>query len=206
MKELINYEDPVVKDILEKGMEKSARSLGVMINCEIGVKDMQIKQADEYAIDMIFGKEGKEDDVLILKTELVGPVGGINYMFLSKSDVQAIKQSTFTDEISEEDSTQLTIEFLKEIENVLAAATITEIANRFQIDMFGDVPKIQAVLSTEVDNVVKAEVSALLPKLQLKCNFSIDNIGISPDVIWMFNDAFIQRAGSISSPTVDLCE
>ena len=185
------------RDILEVGLAKSAQSLSVMINSHVELTPLEISLVGKELNDFL---SHPEMNTLILKTELVGPVGGINYMLLSKSAVTAICQKCFNDEFSEEDIKNLTIEFLKEVENVLAAATISEIADRFQVDMYGDVPKIQAVESSKVINVIDSETLNMNPHLQLRCELVIPELSISMNVIWVFDSNFL----SMVDATTDL--
>lgn len=143
--------------------------------------------------------ESKEEKIVLLKTEVVGALAGINYLILTKDEVEKLRGNSFIGELEEESSNQMTVEFLKEIENVLAAATISCFADCFKLDMFGDVPKIQAIASNQIDQVINHEIGGLNAKVLIRSKVSMPDLGIEPDLIWFFNGAFVDRVLLLNS-------
>lgn len=185
----VDTENSFIRDTLTKGLSKSARSLSSMVNSQVSVQDVEFSFSYDFDQDFVshYTKMGLQ--VLMLKTELVGMVGGINYVLFTKEEAKSMCNATLG--VGGDDNTiDFVIEFLKEVENVLAAGTITEIANRLSIEMYGDVPKIQAVSPTHILDIIHNETRTLTPKIYVKGTFNVPGLGVSPTIIWLFSQSF----------------
>lgn len=185
----IAHIDAFTLETVSKGINRSAVSMSSLLNHDVKVVSVNVTENLER-VAQSFRDSITEDSVLLLKTELVGPVAGINYVVLTKSDVTTICNNVFGPELADENSPQFVIEFLKEIENVLAASAITEIADTLQLDMYGDVPKIQATSLSRIHEVIFNETQSLYPKVLIGSDFHIPSLKISPKVFWFFGEAF----------------
>lgn len=181
------------KYILEYGAEKTARALASMLKHEVSATMIELHQYKDWCTLSHSVENTKDDHVILLKTELVGQVKGINYFLLSKNEMNVIGKSCVDQELINNEFGTFLVEFLKEIENVLAAATISEIADRLKLGLFGDVPNIEAVPSRNVSKVMFQEVSAIRPDLVFQCRLLVPELGISPDFLWFFDTSFSRR-------------
>lgn len=191
-------EEHKARHVLEYGVEKTASAFAAMINKEVSPVRVALERYDHWKGYEYSPNSGSH--MVLLKTELVGAISGINYFILSQSEMITICNKCMAEDFLASDKDGLgnaKIEFLKEIENVLAAATISEIADKFKIDLFGDVPKIQAVGAEMVDQMIRKEAAALDPKLVLHCNLHIPELGMSPDFLWLFDTKFINQLAHI---------
>lgn len=185
-----------VRFLLEYGLEQTAKALSTMINHEVRAVQVALESYEHWMARGLEHKRELKDHVVILKTELVGGVSGINYFLLTKAEMKRIGAECLAKELAEGKGALL-IEFLKEIENVLAAATISEMADKLRIDLFGDVPKIQAVYANEVDQVICREVAPLKPALVMQCQMHIPKLGLSPDFLWLFDASLLNILGQL---------
>ena len=175
------------KEIISSGLKRSARSLSTMFNSQIAVEDIVINTSEVQEIENDVSQTLLNRAYILLKTEVIGPVEGINYALLTKEEVITIQEKTIEEELTENEPIDFMIEFLKEVENVLAAATLTELADVLKINIYGDVPKIQALDASQVKNVIGRETSDFKSYTSACCTFSAPDLGISPKIIWVFN-------------------
>lgn len=190
MSSAIEIESNIMK-LMDESLNRTSRSITGFLQTHTVIHDTKYS-----FIDIDFSKyyhDTNEDKIVLLKTEVVGALAGINYLILTKDQIDKLRGNSFIDELEDEDSNQMTVEFLKEIENVLAATTISCFADSFKLDMFGDVPKIQAVASDQIDYTINHEIGGLNSKVLIKSKISMPDLGIEPDLIWFFNGAFVDR-------------
>ncbi|GAB4247635.1 MAG: hypothetical protein Tsb0034_26900 [Ekhidna sp.] len=180
--------DSMTSDILSTGLSSSAVSLSSLINHDVNIQEMGT--ADNPGEVATTTDRHSNESILILKTELIGPIMGINYLLLTKPEVTTICDHVFGEELADENNSQFVIEFLKELENVLAASTITAISDALNVDMYGDVPKIQAAPYTEVPRIIDQETGKISPRVVLHADFHVPGINVSPRVLWFFNRSF----------------
>ncbi|MCV9385200.1 hypothetical protein [Reichenbachiella ulvae] len=180
-----------IKTVINDSLNKTASSISAFLQSHATIVDttytfLEIEPSGYYSKQ----EEGK---VVVLKTEVVGALSGINYVMLTKKEIENLCANSFIGDMEGEDSNQMKIEFLKEIENVLAAATISCFADCFRLDMFGDVPKIQAVHADHIDGLINNETGSLKAKILVKSKLNMPDLAIQPELLWFFNGAFVDK-------------
>ncbi|MDH5397752.1 MAG: hypothetical protein OEX02_06385 [Cyclobacteriaceae bacterium] len=124
---------PSVVEFIGESLERSKKSLKMMVRQEIGLKVESI-QPLRYE-EQIFLNEQKND--VVVTTEIIGDMKGKSYFFMDKETAVEfhdilMKRMRKTD-ISEK-------AILKEIDNIISASAISVIANHMKNDIYGDVP------------------------------------------------------------------
>lgn len=191
---------PELRTAVEHSIIRSARCLSELINNKVYIADLSVTNTpwDNYL--QSFSDSGARK-VVVLKTEIVGTIAGINYSVFTSEEVRLLCRQVLNQEPGMEESGEFIIGFLKEIENVLAAAVITEIADRSKAMIYGDVPKLQAIALHQVPELIRDEVNPILPKTHVSCTFQIPSLAISPRIFWFFNEAL---SAGISSSTSNM--
>tara|TARA_B100001245_G_C22646272_1_gene317526 strand:+ start:17 stop:610 length:594 start_codon:yes stop_codon:yes gene_type:complete len=181
--ELIN-----ARAILEGSIIRSAQCFSEMINSRVHIEDLSIV-FDSAMLNLSNQNHGEGS--ILLKTEIAGAIGGINYAIYSKEEVKLLCGQVLDGNLEKSQYYEFMIGFLKEVENVLAAAVVTEIANHLDEPIFGDVPKIEAVSVDGIMEVIEKETGPLKPNTVISCGFSIPSVNISPRIVWFFNDSLV---------------
>ena len=181
--ELIN-----ARAILEGSIIRSAQCFSEMINSRVHIEDLSIV-FDSAMLNLSSQNQGEGS--VLLKTEIVGAIGGINYAIYGKEEVKLLCGQVLDGNLEKTQYYEFMIGFLKEVENVLAAAMVTEIANHLDEPIFGDVPKIEAVSADGVMEIIERETGTLNPNTVISCGFSIPSVNISPKILWFFNDSLV---------------
>lgn len=187
------------RTILESSIIRSAQCMSEMINTKVHIEDLNIVFHSAMH-DSI--RDSQETGSVLLKTEIVGPIGGINYAVFSKEEVKLLCGQVLDGDMEREQYQVFMIGFLKELENILAAAVISELANQLDEPIFGDVPKIEAIKGNGVTSVINREVAALVPDTVVSCEFRIPTVKIAPRIIWFFNESLAHGVHKIQAKEV----
>lgn len=189
MKKINSKLENDVLEVLGSGIDKTVGSLGVMIDQEVEIMEIELKRDPSFLIE----NTTDSDEIILLRTQLVGEVAGLNYFLISKEEAKTISDAIFSEELDDGSHLEeLTTEFLKEVENVMAAATISELADKLDLSMFGDVPRMQSLSLREISEIMSAESNQFGTALQLNCKLSVPGLQIYPVYVWLFNKSFLK--------------
>ncbi|WP_422359603.1 hypothetical protein [Reichenbachiella sp.] len=192
-----------VLEVLTSGIDKTAGSLGVMIDQDVEIMEIELKQDPSFLLNP---EGGSKENMILLRTQLIGDVAGLNYFLISEKEAKAISGAIFSNEFEGEvaDLKELMTEFLKEVENVMAAATISELADKLDMSMFGDVPRIQSLSLKEISEIMNTESNQFGTAVQLNCRLSVPGLQIYPVYVWLFNKSFLDTIeGKKSEETIE---
>ena len=135
------------------------------------------------------------------KTELKGQLKGTSHLIFSEDEVTKIYKACLPPNIINDDSAEskmMKMGFLSEIDNMVAAAVITEFSNFLGLDLFGHVPSLQVMSSREVNEFLEKESGEFDSVIHFKANFHGIELNISPDFIWIFQDKFVERIKEVA--------
>lgn len=142
-----------------------------------------------------FGTKGL-NNVSLIKTELMGELKGSCFLVFSESDVEKINKACLPAEILSQDTAEskmMIMGFLTEIDNMVAAAVITEFANFLGVDIYGNVPSLHVMHQDKVNSFLADETTSFDSVIHFKAIFQGDELDISPDFIWIFNEKFMDK-------------
>lgn len=136
------------------------------------------------------------DNVSLIKTELMGELKGSCFLVFSESDVEKINKACLPADILNDDSAEskmMILGFLTEIDNMVAAAVITEFANFLGVDIYGNVPSLHVLNKNKVNEFLANETTSFDSVIHFKAIFKGEELDISPDFIWIFNEKFMDK-------------
>ena len=180
------------KELLSAALDHSAESFAYMTDVQAQIIDTTFERSDLSKINLI-----GHGQILLLKTELVGTISGINYFILTQNEVKTLCNHCFEHELLEAKAQSMAIEFLKEIENVTAAAAVSIIAERLDTELFGDVPKIHAVEGGLARYTLEHELNKLDADAMLLSKIHIPELGIAPQILWFFGKNLGRQLASV---------
>ena len=141
------------------------------------------------------GKAGNSN-VSLIKTELKGELKGSCYLVFTEEDVDRINKACLPEKILKDNSSEskmMKMGFLTEIDNMVAAAVITEFANILGVDIYGDVPSLHVMGYEKVKEYLNQETTQFDSIIHFKAIFHGEELNISPDFIWIFNEKFMDK-------------
>ncbi|MEL6558228.1 MAG: hypothetical protein AAFQ94_08595 [Bacteroidota bacterium] len=140
-------------------------------------------------------------NVHLLKTGLMGDLKGSCYLIFTAEEVEKINKACLPEAVLKDDSDQakmMKMGFLTEIDNMVAAAVITEFANFLGLELFGMVPSLHVVKSLEVNNYLSEESEQFDTVIHFKAVFHGQELDITPHFVWMVQKEFMNKIKEIS--------
>ncbi|MEP4002539.1 MAG: hypothetical protein ABJM12_19170 [Ekhidna sp.] len=135
-------------------------------------------------------------DVHLIKTELMGELKGTSHLIFSEKEVSKLYEACLPEKIAKDDSNESTIMklgFLTEIDNMVSAAVITEFSNFLDAEIYGNVPSLKVLKATELNEFITKESSEFESIIHFKAVFHGKELDICPDFIWVFHNKFVDK-------------
>lgn len=201
MREKMNAkEEKVATRLINYGLQKAASSLEQVLNSPISIKAIDFAIVDVKDVPKFHSKSGP--DTYVLTTKLVGSLNGICHMILSKSEVGKVHAACLPENIIQSDSDEhkmLKRELLTEIDNIVAAAAITQFSDFLKLSMFGGVPGLQITHADKVDDYIRSESNDLDALIHFKAYIHGPELDIIPDFVWLIEEKFMEKVRELAS-------
>lgn len=193
LKSFESDEMEVATKLIFDGLSMAKASMEMILQSPITLKKVSYgeKVGDSPVIDY-----QSDQAVQVIKTELKGELRGTSHLIFSEEDVARVCAACLPPVVLESDSAQnqmMKTGFLTEIDNMVAAAVITEFANFLGVDIFGHVPSLQIMKAEEVNQYLANEATEFDSMVHFKALFHGDELNISPDFIWIFQNDLVDR-------------
>lgn len=173
----------------DKGFSNASASLKELVKDEVRY---EVVQRGHYNLEdeEIGSEEYRRHDKAIkhlITTEIVGEMTGKSYLFLSDEEFNQITAS-IPHGSSDVDFKE---EFLKELDNIISAAVITELSNNLQKRMYGNVPVFVGKVNSKIEDAISDDFNDGNGALYINSiSFSFkNNPTITPLFIWVMNEA-----------------
>ncbi|MEM6831081.1 MAG: hypothetical protein AAF551_11255, partial [Bacteroidota bacterium] len=183
----------VATKLINGGLAMAKSSMEQILQSPITLEKVSFG-AEANDLSKIGGKESH--NVNLIKTELKGELKGSCYLVFSESDVDKINKACLPADILENDSPEskmMMMGFLTEIDNMVAAAVITEFANFLGVELFGNVPSLHVMAHDKVNDYLTNETTSYDSVIHFKAIFHGAELDISPDFIWIINEKFVDK-------------
>lgn len=128
----------LLEEILIKGYNRAAKSFSTMIGSEVRIENKRVEVVnDRSSVNVALNKP---DSHVMIVTSIIGALKGESYLLLTADEEHAIcdmsrkafgGSGTIQNEL-----------VLKEIDNIISAAVITEFSNALSLRIYGDVPHL----------------------------------------------------------------
>lgn len=184
----------VATKLIFDGLSMAKASMEMILQSPIALKKIDFGNQEEEMVPA-YTTLG-EAETHTIKTELKGQLKGSCYLIFSQDDVEKITKACLPPSILNEDTPEnkmMKMGFLTEIDNMVAAAVITEFSNFLSLEIFGDVPSLHIIKANEIDNYLDSESSTYDSRLHFKAIFHGKELDISPDFIWVINEKFLEK-------------
>lgn len=180
---------PVAEEIFLKGYKKASQSFSSLSGDQVSIKNFELHFGE--APDLL-RKIIKTKKPSILITDIIGEAKGRSYLVFNEKDTQVVPEMLIQKMKSLQSNPDFAEIILKEVDNMVSAAVITEFSNQLKLKIYGDVPKI--IFPEQVNkNWLEAEIEHNQNMFAiLSCaNFAFEgNIKISPFFIWILDKEF----------------
>ncbi|MGL1887063.1 MAG: hypothetical protein OCD76_11175 [Reichenbachiella sp.] len=197
--DLTDKEKSVAERLMKFGLAKGALSLEMMVGSPVVMKSIDLGIP---SVDGIHQYTKKEDQKLyLLKTDLVGDLKGFCHLIFSDEDVHKIQSKCLPEDIMAGNNSQsrlMKLEFMTEIDNMVAGAVVTQLANYLNLEVYGNVPILTTMQANEVNTHIDAESQDASAGSILKTVFHLPELNVFAEFIWLFQDKFIELISDFS--------
>lgn len=194
---LTEREVEAINKLLKFGLSKAANAFQSVLGTNASLRS--IDASLERISDVPQYSTKTENKAHLLKTELVGDIKGLCHLILSDEEVQKIQNAGLPEEIlinNNPETRLMKLEFLTEIDNMVAGAVITQLSNFLDMEVYGNVPSLHVMHAEEVNKYIKAESSVYGSKVEFRAIFDIPQLGVHPEFVWLLQESFIEKVKS----------
>jgi len=180
-------------ELLTIGYEKAASSFAAMTKQQIRIKPTRIEIAGNSM--QFFKKLKKDDEIILLTTSIIGEHNGKSYLLFNEHEANEVYKKCMPYNKDESSRIMETEALLKELDNILSAAVITQFSNFMEATIFGDVPTIsrtnQAALKDKIIEDFETEGSDYFLVADTEFVFE-NNTQMCPQFIWKLTEGFME--------------
>lgn len=187
-------EENYIKETVEAGFKKAATAFSALAKKEVSMESLVIKYLEspnqlEHLLPIA-------DTLVVLTTDMIGELKGKSYLVLSEEESHKVvaacspmKLAPGTHELSEA--------LLLEVDNILSASVITEISNRLNLKIYGDIPHLRKSSTPEALELLKKDFLQYQNSQQelllvSSTHFHFKNeVHLRPQFIWKFNQGLL---------------
>jgi len=186
------------KSIINQGLASAAETLSFFMKEpivveQIGVNNLGIANKTPLKLECT----GKAH---LLTTEVVGDLEGFCCLVFTEKEAELLQKAALPAEIIND---PVMFEAMKdaillEVDNIIAAAVITQFANLLNRKMHGAVPELNTIDSSSFETVIQKRLDDQSHVINFKTNFSAKEKSFSPMFLWFMNKSFIDDIKKLS--------
>lgn len=124
-----------------------------------------------------------ESDIVVT-TEILGDVFGKSYLMISANEFESLTRGL---PVADDPSVDFRMEFIKELDNILSASVITELANNLSIKAYGHIPILESSGSRSIGKVIQDDFSPHTDSVYLTAIYFAfqSEPAITPRFLWV---------------------
>ena len=160
-----NYQikEDFIIQIMKKGLIRAAESFSNIIDKEVSLSKTSLVSLKNIRFK---DKENNEAPLYIITTQLIGSIHGKSFLILHQREFNEIVKL-----IGDQNNQEVKEGFLLEIDNIISATVISNLSNELSKEVYGDVPKLFMVKTSDVQNFIHQhtlEYSGLILQSELQ--------------------------------------
>ena len=176
----------------EAGFSNAARALSQIIQENVYCNSFhhaRNSSETDRLIDTAFIKPGNSQ--VLVTTEVFGEVSGKSYLLLDEQEFEILTNGITSGNSSH---TEIKIEFIKELDNILSAAVITKLSNHLGLKMYGNIPRWVGRLESGIVDLIRNDFNEENARAYISsAYFSLDAYPhVRPLFIWVMNGKILQ--------------
>lgn len=183
----------VASKLVFDGMSMAKKSMEQILQSPIKMEKIDWSNDD---VPLPKYQNSANQSVHVIRTNLIGELKGTSHLIFSEDEVTKVLRACLPANIVESNSPEskmMKMGFLTEMDNMMAAAVITEFSNFLGLEIYGHVPSLEVVKGSEINAFVEKEVGEFDAIVHFKAIFHGQELDISPDFIWIFQEEFVDK-------------
>jgi chemotaxis protein CheY-P-specific phosphatase CheC len=184
--------------IINQGLSSAAETLSFFMKEPIVVEQIGVNNlgiADKTPLKLQC--TGKAH---LLTTEVVGDLEGFCCLVFTEEEAKMLQEAALPPEVINDPVLFETMKdaILLEVDNIIAAAVITQFANLLKRKMHGSVPQLSSIDSSNFEAFIQERLDDQSHVINFKTNFSAKEKSFSPMFLWFMNKSFIDDIKRLS--------
>ncbi|UXP32070.1 hypothetical protein N6H18_17140 [Reichenbachiella agarivorans] len=195
IEQLQGKEHQIATNLIKEGLDCASLTLSSILKTPIAIKKIDYGY-DSFQAVMSKTRANASDNYYLLRTGLIGELKGVCHLIFTAEEIAKINETCLPaafQQSSSVEAAQLSEGFLTELDNIVAASVITQFSNYLDVDLFGHVPSLHIMPPSELEEYLGHEAEQFNNVVCFKANFIGEELDISPDFTWMFQDHFLNK-------------
>jgi chemotaxis protein CheY-P-specific phosphatase CheC len=189
--------------IARTGLEKAAESLTFFMKQAVRVNDSGFSMQPAAHLDDFPLRTGSS--IYLLITDVIGELPGVCCLVFTEEEANQLIHAALPTSVTS--NPQMMAEmgdaFLLEVDNIISASVVTQFSNHLKCRIHGGVPRMMKLNGDELRSFVKSKVYNDSFAINFKTSFLSDHINFSPEFLWLFDKAFIERIKIFSAASAE---
>ncbi|MGC3943077.1 MAG: hypothetical protein QM762_00830 [Chryseolinea sp.] len=180
----LNREERLMQ-IMGAGFERAARSFSTLVNKNVKITKCNSVKIQPGAGWSAFAEESGH--LYVLVTQIIGDVSGKSFLIFNEDESQEIFKAVNLRRSND----ALNEAFLMEIDNIISASVIAEMANALSLEIYGDVPSLVRMPASDLRSFVSKELGNDSSTSVIFCNTSFrfdERDTIHPQFVWSLSN------------------
>ena len=178
-------------EVINIGLAKAADSLSFFTQEKVLIRCNDLVISEFYEKEL-FSKSAVP--LTIVSTKIRGGMTGYCYLIFNQEEVEQLYQLSLP-ESAPNDPVQLEEmgkEILKEIDNIITAAVVTQFSNLLKVEMHGYVPELFSGSKEDVDSYIRNHAKNEKMILHFNTPLYSGEQNVSPEFLWCLDETFVE--------------
>ena len=197
MENLTEQEVNTAKEIIAQGLNKAAQSLSFFMKETITLKESDFSVSNEENISI--KNSSTAESLFVLTTELKGELKGICFLVFNAEEKDEICRVALPPEIFNNPDKLKNMQepLLLEVDNIISASVITQIANQLKQKIYGDVPKLSLLNPTQLKEIIIQHMKPNKLIIGFQTEFVSNKSHFHPEFFWILEPEFIDSVRKV---------
>ncbi|MDP2387407.1 MAG: hypothetical protein Q8M29_13610 [Bacteroidota bacterium] len=191
MKNLTIEETKAAKEIISQGLIKAAESLSFFMKEKIALSESDFTISNNENITL---KVNSVEELFVLVTEMKGEMRGTCFLVFNQEEKDEICKMALPPEIYHDSAKLCSMQepLLLEVDNIISASVITQIANQLKKKIYGDVPRLTLMSKDSLKKMILQQMEPNNFIIGFQTEFVSSKSHFHPEFFWILEPDFLK--------------
>jgi len=198
MKESTLPEIETAREIIAQGLQKSAQSLSFFMK-----EDMQLRETAFHLgrhENAFLNSFKSDDEFYVLSTHLKGDLNGLCFFIFTPEEKEELcRMALPAAMLDKPEGQQMKEMLLLEVDNIISASVVTELANRLSLKVYGDVPSLTVLRGDALAALINVHTEPDRLMLEFQTEFISSKSHFHPEFIWIVEPGLVERVKQLQA-------
>lgn len=184
-------ETKAAKEIISVGLIKAAESLSFFMKEKIALSEADFTISTN---ENITAKVNSAEELYVLVTEMKGEMKGVCFLVFNREEKDEICKMALPPEIYNDSSKLYSMQepLLLEVDNIISASVITQIANQLKKKIYGDVPRLTLMSTEGLRKMILKQMEPDNFIIGFQTEFVSSKSHFHPEFFWILEPDFLK--------------